>query len=253
MPTIPVQAKENALSKLLWQAEEAGGEFLFKPEENRVALSRGMGYIFWVPRMEDAKKIVAGAQDELDRAYKPLIFHLPGSSVGDPDPEKKARMDAKAVEGSDFTLGRYAAWCVYKDSRDGLVSQLAFDLRMMLLRISFYLEDIKGCAPSLFVQECRRASETAEQVRSDFDKAVEYIDSHPADTIWHCRYVSGEARRLSYYALPERKRKRVNVGDLTIVVSEEKPVIHSPKLRAESPLQVHYEMFYLGTEFEPLA
>lgn len=253
MPSIPVQAKENALSELLRQAEAAGGEFLLKPEGNRVALSRGMGYIFWVPRMEDAERIVADAQDELDRAYKPLIFHLPGQSIGDPDPKRKAKLDAKAVEGSDFTLGRYDAWAVYKDSRDGLVNTLAFDERMMLLRIAFYIDDIKGCAPSLFVQECRRASQAAEQVRADFDKAVEYIDSRPADTVWHWRYITGEARRLSYYSLPERRRKRVNVGDLTIVVSKEKPAIHSPKPRAESPLRVHYEMFYLGTEFEPLA
>lgn len=253
MSTVSVQAKKNALSELLRQAETAGGALLFKPEMNRESSSRGMGHIFWVPRMDDAERIVAGAQDELDRAYKPLIFHLPGSSVGDPDPEKKAKMDAKAVEGSDFTLGRYAAWSVYKVSRDGLVSELAFDERMMLLRIAFYIEDIKGCAPSLFVQECRRASEAAEQARADFDKSVEYIDSHPADTVWHCRYASGEARRLSYYALPERRRKRVNVGDLTIVASEEKPAIHVPKLRAESPLRVHYERCYMGTEFEPLA
>lgn len=253
MPTISVQAKENALSELRRQAEAAGGGLLFNPEQNRESLSRGMGYIFWVPRMEDAQKIVSGAQDELYYAYKTLIFHLPGSSAGDPDPKKKAKMDAKSIEGFDFTLGRYSAWSVYKDTRDGLVETLAFLKHLMLLRIAFYIEDIKGCAPSLFVQECKRATAAAEQVRSDFDKAVEYIDSHPADTVWHCRYMTGEARRLSYYALPERRRKRVNVGDLTIVVCKEKPVIHGPKMRAKSPLKVHYEMHYFGIEFEPLA
>jgi hypothetical protein len=245
MSELSVQAKMAALGTIGMKVGHAGGESLLEARDVRNGASKGMGCIFWVPAMADAERIVREADADLAAAYRMLIGSRECADEG-----RKAKLDAKAIEGEDFTLSRYRAYSVLTTSREGMARILANRERQLVAAAEEPLMQMDPGDPH-YRETKEKSEKEVRRIEAAYEEAVSFMESADSGR-WRCRTETGQARRISYFSASEKKRKHVNVGDLLIIACEEKPAISMPKPRASVPRRAVYAQSFGEIDFTPL-